>query len=78
MKVCLYLLLFFFCSFGYASEKQAITKALTAAYYQLELDDEVKRLEKKYVPETVRKYGGVVSFLTRIAVDKRITYTWEF
>jgi len=74
----LFVLILFFSNICCASEKQALTKALNAAYYQLELDDDVKRLEKKYIPEKVREYGGIVSILAKITIDKRITYTWEF
>lgn len=49
-----------------------------ALYKELELDEKVSQLEKKYImldkyPELA--YIGVV---VRIIQDKRITYTWTF
>ena len=60
------------------AEEQALRHLAKATYVELELDKTVKRVEKKYTPKWVYKYGAYVGPVIQIATENRITYTWRF
>lgn len=49
-----------------------------AVYKQYSLDKVVNRIEKRYLPKPVKKYGGYIGIGIRLATEKRFTYTWKF
>ena len=49
-----------------------------AVYKELNLDEITKRLEKRYVGNDLRKYGGYAILVTRIVSENKISYNWEF
>lgn len=59
-------------------EQEAINKAGKALYKQLNLDNYVKSLDKKYTPQTVKQFGGWLLVVRQIAVEKQIKYTWTW
>lgn len=62
-----------------ASEEQDAYKALIkATYIQTGTDKQVKLLEKKYIPPHLKKYGGVISGLSKVILDKKISMEWTF
>ncbi len=59
-------------------ETEALKHVGKASYKYFQLDRYVRKMEKRHLSNDVRKYGGWVSTGIRIAVDKKITYTWSF
>jgi predicted GNAT family acetyltransferase len=62
--------------------REAGIYALRATYYQSGYDKVVepyiKSLDKKYVPNSFRKFGIGASFVYRLIEDNRIEYSWSF
>lgn len=58
--------------------RQALQALGQIAYKETGLETKVKKLEKKYVPEPVKKYGGYTLILAQIVVNNRISYEWTF
>lgn len=58
--------------------KNALRQASLAFYKQSGLEKDVKRLELRYVPAPVRKYGGWVTWGIGVYQKKMIVYKWEF
>lgn len=54
---------------------RAIGKAL---YKELDLDEPVKRLEKKLITKEIRENGKWIVIISKIAIEKRISYEWTF
>ena len=56
--------------------------AVRATYYQSGLNKVVepiaKDLDKKYIPDNVRKVGVGASFAYHLIKDNRIEYSWSF
>lgn len=65
------------CAFG-GQEEKAIRKASEAAIKHFKLDKVAKQLEKKYVHEDVRKYGGYAWIVADVIVQQKVTYKWTF
>jgi hypothetical protein len=62
-----------------AQEYNRATKAVAEIYYhESGIDQQLKVYEKKYIPEDVRRLGGNVLVLTKIALEQRIIFKWEF
>jgi len=43
-----------------------------------QLEPELNRLQKKYIPEYLQKIGISGTFIYRLAKDQKIEYTWSF
>lgn len=62
-----------------AGETKDAYKALAkASYVQSGYNKKVKQLEKRAIPKDVREYGGWITGLTKIAVEKKISVEWTF
>lgn len=59
-------------------DDQAPRYAAKALYKHLEWDQHVNRLEKRYLSKDLKKYGGYVILVTRVATERRVSYTWRF
>ncbi len=59
-------------------EKEAIEKASLAAYKQTGIEDNVNKLVDKLTPKVIKEYGGSLLIVKQIAVDRQISYKWEF
>lgn len=61
------------------SEEQDAMKALgKACYREFKLDKKLKEVEKKYIPEELKEYGGWTIMFGRIIIDKEIKFKWTF
>lgn len=79
MKYIAIILVSIFCTVSNAStEEQAIQKAGEAVVKELGIDKKVKQLEKQYVPEFIKKYGGIAIAIVKIHEDQYIRFEWEF
>lgn len=65
------------CAFGGQDEK-AIRKAAEAAVKHFKLDKVAKKLEKRYINDDVREYGGYAWIVADVIIQQRITYKWTF
>lgn len=61
-----------------SSYDEATRKLLLATYKYSDLDDYAKRLEREYIPESVRKHGGFIAAGAVACIDKRFVYRWSF
>jgi len=62
-----------------ASESKDAYKAIAkATYIKSGYDKKVKQLEKKVIPKDVREYGGWITGLTKVAIEKKISVEWTF
>lgn len=78
-KVIVLFLILFTSNLVYAGNtEKAIRAAARASYKQTNLDDKVKKLEKRYLSDEVRKYGGWTINISKIFIEKKVVYTWEF
>ena len=59
-------------------DDQAARYAAKAFYKHMEWDRHVNRLEKRYLSKDLKKYGGYVILVTRVATEQRVSYTWRF
>ena len=59
-------------------EREAVRAVSKALYRELDLDKTVKRIEKRYLPDEVKEYGGYAAIGYRIFVERRISYEWTF
>lgn len=59
-------------------KKDAIKAVGKAVYKQHRIDKKLRQLEKRYLSDEVRFYGGVVINLGKIITEKKITYEWTF
>jgi hypothetical protein len=57
---------------------EARKKASEALYKQSGMDKIVKELEKKYVPKSVKKYGGWLLAIQDSIVNEQIRYSWTY
>lgn len=58
--------------------RDAVKAVAKATYKETNLDDQIKRLEKRYISKQMRVYGGYVSLVAKIVNDKRISVEWTF
>lgn len=59
-------------------ETKAWTALAKATYVETGLDKKVKKLEKKYIHEKIRIYGGWTAQMIKISKEKKISYEWTF
>lgn len=60
------------------NEKEAIEKASLAAYKQSGIEDSVNKFVDLWTPKIIKEYGGNLMFIKQAAIDKQISYKWEF
>lgn len=60
------------------NEQEAVRKAGEAAYKQTGMEEMVNKFMDKWTPELVKEYGGSLMFIKAAAVDKQISWKWEF
>lgn len=58
--------------------RDAATALAKATYIETKTDKMMKTLEKKYVPKKIEEYGGWITAMTKIAVEKRVSLEWTF
>ena len=58
--------------------EKALRYASLAYYKQSGLEKRAKYLERRYIPDPVREYGGWVVWGVGVYQKKMITYRWEF
>lgn len=58
--------------------RDALTALSKATYIQTGTDKVAKHLEKKYVPKEVEEYGGWITVMTKVAVEKKVSLEWTF
>lgn len=76
--VNLLLMIFLTCQNSYASNySEAAKKASEAFYKQSGLDVMVNKVEKRYIPKTVKVYGGWLIAVQDCIVNERFTYIWR-
>lgn len=62
-----------------ASDYDSVLKQLTRHYYHsLDIDDQMKVYEKRYVPEFVKEYKTPMAIFLRLTIERKITCTWRF
>jgi hypothetical protein len=61
-----------------AGADDAVKALAKASYKQMNLDEQLKRLEKKHVPKVVKHYGTYSIILARVIVENKISYEWRF
>lgn len=73
------ILLLTFCTVAKAdNEQRAFEKAGEAIVKELGIDKQLKHLERKYIPEIIRKYGGIALATGKAYNEQRIYLEWEF
>lgn len=60
------------------SETQALRAFMKATYLQTGMDKSVKNIEKEYVTDSMRAYGGYVAVLAKVFTERKITYEFRF
>lgn len=71
--------LIFLSMFTFASNEQKATKALAEATYRYtKLDKKVKYLEKRYLNEDLKEYGGYLAIITKLLEERKIICEWKF
>ena len=67
---------------AYESQKnnyQEGNDKIQQAYVQLfELDKYAEELKEKHLPKELKEYGLVITFTYKLALNKRLDYTWKF
>lgn len=61
-----------------SNTQEAIKAVGKATYKQTGIDKRVKKLEKKYIPEQLREYGGWITMIIKVSSERKITYEWTF
>jgi hypothetical protein len=56
----------------------AVKQAARAYYKHTDLDDRIKDLEHRYTSPAVRKSGGIIVFIAKLVIDKRIDFKVKF
>lgn len=60
------------------SDQEVVKYVGKALYKQLDVDDHIQRLEKRYLSKEIRKYGGAIGVGVRILTEQKISYVWKF
>lgn len=61
------------------ADRQDALKALSkVTAHEYELDKGIKRIEKRYIPQELKFYGGWTLFFGRLVVEKQVRYKWTF
>ena len=58
--------------------RNAVKALAKATYKELKIDDNIVRIEKRYVTKPMRKYGVWIVTIVKIQQEKRISYEWTF
>jgi hypothetical protein len=62
--------------------RKAATYSARASYYQSGYNKVIEPilsdLDRRYIPDSFRKFGVGVSFIYRLAKDNKIEYSWSF
>lgn len=61
-----------------AKHTEAYNKYLEATYAQTGLDRYRKTLEKQYVPQEVKLYGGYLAIMMKVYKDQQVKLAWTF
>ena len=61
-----------------SEEKDAYTALFKATYIETKFDKQLKQFEQKYVPKELKEYGGWITGVTKIAVEKKVSFEWTF
>lgn len=62
-----------------SSDAKDAYKALTkATYIQTGADKQAKNLERKYVPQYIKEYGGWITGTVKVIADRKISFEWTF
>ena len=56
----------------------AAKKLALATYKYNDLDQGVKELERRYIPDELRKRAVFIGIWIDFVLDKRLSYRWEF
>ncbi len=56
----------------------AAKKLALATYRYNDLDDGVKRIEKRYMPKKYRDQAATIGALVKLVTEKQISFRWEF
>lgn len=59
-------------------EEEALKHIGKACYKEFQIDKFVKQIEKRYLPEELKKYGGPIGVGIRIIAEQKVAYTWTF
>lgn len=64
---------------GSSSNVEDALKAVAkATYKQTGLNKMVKRLERKYISDEMRKYGGWAINIGKVFIERKVSYEWTF
>lgn len=62
-----------------AAEEAVAYKALAkATYISSGTDKRVKALERNLIPKDVREYGGWITGMSKLMIEKKISFEWTF
>lgn len=61
-----------------SNEEEAIRKAGEALYIQSGINKVVEKIDLKYTPEVVKKYGGWIAITQKVIVERQISYKWTW
>lgn len=60
-------------------EYQQASKAVVEIYYKESgIEQQLKAYEKRYLSEDFRRLGGNVAVLTKIVMEQKIIFKWDF
>lgn len=63
---------------GERALRHAGRAVLEIAREEYKFDDKLKKFEKRYLPEKLKKYGGWTILVIRITSERQIRYEWTF
>jgi hypothetical protein len=66
------------CSAGADDYREAFKQAGKALYKHSGIDERMYELERRYVPEYVRKNGGPLVAIADVLLNKRVSFKWTF
>lgn len=56
----------------------AAKKAAIATYKYNDLDEDMKRIERRYVPKRVREQAVILGVIVNLVMEQRASFRWEF
>lgn len=59
-------------------EADAAKAVMKATYKQTGMDKVTKNLEKKYISDDLRFYGGYLAVIAKMIQEKKISYEWRY
>lgn len=72
------MLVIFSASAKASAESEALKNLQRALIKQFKIDKMARKLEKKYIHEDVRFYGGHAWVVADVIIKQRVTYKWTF